>query len=82
MVKRMVYCNLKQNNNDSAIYFFGMSTDDITGEVVFYANSIQPSILKQPTNGNATNITMNKLVVKYKEQFSKGIFPNKISYER
>ena len=78
----MVYCNLKKKNSDSAIYSFGMSTDDITGEVIIYKASIQPSILKQPTKGTATHITINRLVVKYKEQFSKGIFPSKISYER
>lgn len=78
----MVYCNLKQKSDNSAIYSFGMSTDDITGEVVFYTEFTQPSILKQPKKEKANNIIMNKLVVKYKEQFSKGIFPNKISYER
>lgn len=78
----MVYCNLKEKKDNSAIYFFGATTEDVNGEVIFYTEPIQPQIIKQPSKQSVSIISLNKIVAKYKNQFIEGIFPNKISYER
>lgn len=77
----MVYCNLKQTKNNSAIYFVGTTTDDITGEVEFYAASKNPSIIMQPTSNDLRLSMVCKLASKYRNKFLKGEFPDKISYE-
>ena len=78
----MIYCNLKQKKKGSATYSFGTTLEDITGEVEFYADFTQPTILKHPSTGEVTVNTLNRLVVKYKGLFAEDIFPDKIAYER
>lgn len=78
----MIYCKLKKNDDVSAVYSFGKISSDITGEVEFRSMSKPPIVLKQPKNGNVPERWLAMIAVKYKEQLSKGIFPEKMSYER
>lgn len=78
----MIYCKLKENNDNSAIYLFGTDIDDITGEAEFYSSFTQPKILKHPQTGDVANSLLSKIVVKYTEDLLKGKFPDKMSYER
>lgn len=78
----MIYCNLKSKNDTSAIYLFGANIEDITGEAEFYSSYTEPKILKQPKTGDVPNIRLIKVLVKYKEELTKGHFPEKMSYER
>ncbi|MBQ7118491.1 MAG: hypothetical protein IJN88_09800 [Clostridia bacterium] len=77
----MIYCNLKQKDKNSAVYFFGTEIEDITGEVEFYTDFSQPKILKQPLKNEVKANIFNKILIKYKKDFVKGIFNQKISYE-
>ena len=78
----MIYCNIKENNGDSAIYLFGTDIEDITGEAEFYSTFTEPKILKQPKTGNASVGLLTKLVIKYKADLTQGKFPKKMAYER
>ena len=35
----LIYGLLEKNNNDSAVYFFGYKTDNMTGKVIFFKES-------------------------------------------
>ena len=78
----MVYCNLKQIKNNSAVYFVGTSTDDITGEVEFFQKPKNPIIIKQPKSNDLYLSIVCNVAVKYRNIFLKGEFPEKVSYER
>lgn len=78
----MIYCNLKNKTENSAVYSFGTTIEDITGEVEFYTDFTEPSILKQPSTGDVTVNMLNRLVIKYKSKFALGVFPDKLAYER
>ena len=78
----MVYCSLKQKNDNSAVYLFGASLNDITGEVVFSTTFSTPQIIKQPKSISVPVSTLSKVAIKYRDEFSSGKFPNKLSYER
>lgn len=77
----MVYCNLKEKRSGSAIYLFGTTTADITGEVEFFVEYRKPNLLKQPAKASVSETVLFPLVAKYKKKFSNGIFPEKISHE-
>ena len=78
----MIYCNIKNKTEKSAIYLFGTDIEDITGEAEFYSTFTEPKILKQPKTSNVPAGWLSRLVVKYKESLVKGDFPEKMSYER
>ena len=67
--------------NDAAIYLFGTSINDITGEVKFYTLNKNPEILFQPKTSVADFYLVIKLYVKYKNDFFYGVYPQKISFE-
>lgn len=77
----MIYCNLKDLNSDSAVYYFGISPDNMTGEVKFFLRA-EALIVKQPVNSNVPLTSINRITVKYCNEFAKGIFPDKLSFER
>ena len=66
----MIYCDLKQKKNTSAIYYFGSTINDISGEVEFYAEHKKPSIIKHPTQKPVAISLISKLYIKYKAEFS------------
>jgi len=78
----MIYCKLKKSNEASAVYMFGKTIDDITGEVEFYSTFTEPTVLKQPQTGNVPNRMLAMILVKYQERLQKADFPEKMSYER
>lgn len=78
----MVYCNLKQKNDSSAVYLFGTSLNDITGEVEFSTALTTPQISKHPKTAETSATMLTKIAIKYKEKFSRGEFPEKLCYER
>lgn len=82
MVRKMLYCNLIQAKSGSAVYSFGATTSDITGEVEFFSTPEKPKILRQPNVKGVSISTLLKLAAKYTNEFKKENFPQKISYER
>ena len=77
----MVYCNLKEIKETSAIYYAGSNVSDISGEVEFFKEMKNPTIIKQPDSGKLYQSLVCKVAVKYKNKFLKGEFPEKVSYE-
>lgn len=78
----MIYCKAKEIKDNSAIYLFGNDIEDITGEAEFFSTFTEPQILKQPKTGSVPSGLLAKVVIKYKEQLTKGNFPEKMSFER
>ena len=78
----MIYCNIKKNNVNSAVYLFGIDLEDMTGEVEFDSSFTEPKIIKQPDLSTVPVGWLSKIVVKYKEDLAKGNFPERMSYER
>lgn len=77
----MVYCRLKETNEHSAIYSVGSLVADMTGEVEFFDDGRPPILLKQAEKEEIIPLFLNKLYAKYKVDFLKGEFKQKIAYE-
>lgn len=77
----MVYCNLKENRKDSAVYNIGTTIGDLSGEVVFYASGREPELTQQAKKEPVRNKHIAKIYGKYYDDFAKGIFKEKIAYE-
>ena len=80
-VSRMVYCKLIENKGDSAVYQIGASVDDMTGKVVFYRESKEPTLLKQADEDPVRTMHLARIVGKYSKDFVNGIFAEKLAYE-
>ena len=78
----MIYCKLKKLNENSAVYQFGRSTEDMTGEIVFYSSFVLPTVVKQPDAGNVPSSILSNVVIKYRESFERKKFPDKLCFER
>ena len=78
----MIYCNIKKKNDNSAIYLFGTSTNDITGEAEFFSTFTEPKIFKQPETRDVPLSQLSRIVVKYRSELTHGKFPERMSYER
>ena len=77
----MVYCNLIETRNDSAVYNIGASVKDMTGEVVFYKGLREPEIIKQPEKEPIRMLSLARIYGKYRDEFAKGNFKEKLAYE-
>lgn len=77
----MVYCKLKNKSEESAIYNIGTSVDDMTGEIVFYKDLREPEIIKQPEVERLRIPHIARIYGKYRDEFSKGNFKEKLAYE-
>lgn len=78
----MVYCDLIERKANSAIYAFGTQIGNVTGEAEFYAGYKTPSIIRQPDGENISLQKLMRVVGIHYRNFEKGVFPEKISYER
>lgn len=79
--KMNVYCNLKERNNEFAIYKIGTRVSDISGEVTFYKDLREPKLNKQAVKYLVRPIQITRLYGKYKDDFAKGIFKDKLAIE-
>lgn len=77
----MIYCNLKSSDGNSATYNFGLRMDDFSGIVIFHKDNNEPEIIKLPKEEKVALALIRKLYVRHREEFSKGIFKEKLSYE-
>ena len=44
----MIYCNLKNLDDNSATYDFGLRSNDMSGIVIFHKDNNEPEIIKLP----------------------------------
>lgn len=77
----MVYCNLMKKNKDEVVYAIGGTTSDITGELIINYKNNTYIIAKEPDNSKVYDRHVSAMVYRSMEQFNKGIFPDKLSYE-
>lgn len=77
----MVYCNLKEHTKDSVTYAYGGETTDISGLIRFAIDGKSFEIIEEPKNSVVYLRSINRLYGKYRSDFSKLIFKEKISYE-
>lgn len=77
----MIYCKIKERKDSYAVYYVGRVVSDMTGEVIFYEDDRKPELLKQAEKYEVWNNLIMRLYGKYKGDFSKGIFKEKIAIE-
>ena len=77
----MVFCDYKANTTDSATYAFGGTPEDISGEIVFHFRDRTFEIVKAPEKTKVWLKYIRSLYHKEMENFNKGVFREKISYE-
>lgn len=80
-MSRMVYCNYVKNTNDSVTYAYGGTVNDITGEVIFCFTEDVVEVTKVPKTEDAPKRHIMRLYGAQRDNFLKGIFKEKISYE-
>lgn len=80
-MSRLVYCEIKEKFDTYALYKVGSTIDDMSGEVIFYKESMIPNIIKQPNTNAVTETSVSRVRMKYKNSFDKGEFPEKMSVE-
>lgn len=81
MVKPMVYCDYKEHTVDTVTYSYGGDVDDITGIIIFHFKDDMIEIAKEPDVEPAPIRHIKRLYGVQKDNFKKGIFKKKISYE-
>lgn len=55
--------------------------DDFSGVVIFYRDSNEPEVINLPEKREEAKFWFRKLYVRHRDEFSKGIFKEKLSYE-
>ena len=77
----LVYCDYKEHTEDSVTYAYGGDYEDITGILVFHFNDDLIEIAKEPNTEPAPMRHIKSLYGTQRENFKKGVFKKKISYE-
>ena len=75
----MIYCNKEQDYGNRAVYSFGATVDDMTGEIVFFVDQ-PPEITREPKQYYVTMNWVLKLFGKYKADFRTGIFKDYLAF--
>ena len=84
MVKKMVYCKKKHEENNTAIYDYGHDINNMTGEVRLWVDKdeVHTEVSKYPDKDQLKEYGISKVVYKHIDTLSKGVFPEKMAYER
>ena len=77
----MVYCDYEKKTNSTVIYSYGGDTKDVTGLIEFKTDGSGYRVIKEPEKSTVYARSLIRLLGKYKSDFSKGEFREKISYE-
>lgn len=77
----LVYCDYKENTADTVTYLYGGDYEDITGTIVFHFKDDVIEITKEPDTEPAPMLHIKRLYGAQRENFKKGVFKKKISYE-
>lgn len=77
----MVYCNYINNNNEVVRYAYGGEPTDITGIIEFNVDLEYFTIIKEPNESEVSLRSINRLIGKYRKDFSKRDYKEKIAYE-
>ncbi|MBR0280295.1 MAG: hypothetical protein IJQ81_01735 [Oscillibacter sp.] len=77
----MIYADYISDTGDSVTYAFGATIYDITGIVTFNLTEGWFEVEKEPDKEHVSIRYISRLFRKYRDDFYKGIFKPKISYE-
>lgn len=77
----MIYCRLKEKKENSAVYYAGANTTDMTGEIEFFNDGSAPILNKQAEEEEILPVFIGKIFAKYKDEFANGEFKKKIAFE-
>ena len=77
----LVYCDYKENTDNTVKYAFGGDIDDITGILVFHFKDDMIEIAKEPDVEPAPIRHIKRLYGIQRKNFKNGVFKKKISYE-
>ena len=77
----LVYCDYKEHTEDSVTYAYGGDFEDITCIFVFFFNDDFIEIAKKTKTEPAPMRHIKSLYGTQRENFKKGVFKKKISYE-
>ncbi len=80
-IRLMVYANYISNTKDTVTYAFGGLVSDIRGIIVFDFANDRYAIEKEPEKVKAPERHIQRLYRKQRENFKRGLFNAKISYE-
>lgn len=77
----MIYCDLIEAPGDIVKYAIGGRANDITGELIISIQDGSFDLIKAPENSKVYQKHIAAMVYWHLDEFRKGIFRDKISYE-
>lgn len=81
MVKKMVCCKFFKLLETTVLYYYGVVPSDMSGMIEFNLDGSGFRIIQEPEEETVHLRSLNLLYRKYKGDFEKGIFKQKISFE-
>lgn len=76
----MVFCQLIEKTNEYGKYRYGFTTDDLSGQAIFDIKG-NCTVLKQPKPHKGIGQDLIFILNKHKEEFQKGNFRDRLSYQ-
>lgn len=77
----MVFCDFIEKTDKTVKYAFGVTPEDVSGEFVFDFVEKKLDIIKAPKTEDAPIRHLYRLLRMNQEEFEKGNFKKKMSYE-
>lgn len=79
----MIFCKLKEKQEDRAIYQVGVRISDMTGEAIFFKGGEKyPVLIKQAEEYPVFEHRLLQIYFKYYySNFRNDVFPEKMAYE-
>ncbi len=77
----MIFCKLKEKQEDRAIYHVGSLISDMSGEVIFFKGEKAPVLSKQAEKYPVLESRIMQVYTKYHHELKNGVFPEKMAYE-
>ena len=77
----MICCNYISNNDEVVRYAYGGDSTDITGIIEFNVDLKYFTKIKKQENSYVSMRSINRLIGKYRSDFLKRVFKEKIAFE-
>ncbi len=78
----MIFCKLKEKQEDRAIYQVGVRISDMTGEAIFFKGGEKyPVLIKQAEEYPVFEHRLFQVYFKYHLDLRNGVFLEKMAYE-
>lgn len=77
----MIFCKLKEKQEDRAIYHVGSLISDMSGEVIFFKGEKAPVLSKQAEKYPILENRIMQVYTKYRNELKNGVFPERMAYE-